>query len=314
VTEMLVDGLLGLFEEGIVCREVDGAAIHAGFFLDSRDFYARLRSLSDEQRARINMMPVSFTNTLYGDEETKRTARRDARFVNAAMMVTLLGAAVSDQTEDGQVISGVGGQFNFVEQAFALRDARAILTLGATRQGKRGLSSNIRWSYGHATIPRHLRDIVVTEYGIADLRGKSDAETIGALLQVADSRFQGELEEKAKAAGKLHKSWSLPKDARNNTPEALRAWLSQYRDDDLPRFPLGTDFSEIEQYLLPALSDLRRASSSLSAILSLVLRGARGRPAAREAEALERMGLNSAKGFKGRIAKTALLGALRKIA
>lgn len=79
------------------------------------------------------------------------------------MMVTLLGAAVSDATEDGQVISGVGGQFNFVEQAFALRDARAILTLGATRQGKRGLSSNIRWSYGHATIPRHLRDVVVTE-------------------------------------------------------------------------------------------------------------------------------------------------------
>jgi acyl-CoA hydrolase len=65
VTEMLVDGLLGLFEEGIVCREIDGAAIHAGFFLDSRDFYARLRSLSDEQRARIAMMPVSFTNTLY---------------------------------------------------------------------------------------------------------------------------------------------------------------------------------------------------------------------------------------------------------
>jgi acyl-CoA hydrolase len=62
--------------------------------------------------------------------------------------------------------------------------------------------SNIVWNYGHMTIPRILRDIVVTEYGIANLRSKSDKDIIAALLNVADSRFQAELLAKAKAAGK----------------------------------------------------------------------------------------------------------------
>lgn len=311
VTEMLVDGLLALFERGIIRREVDGAAIHAGFFLDSRDFYERLSALPMAERARIHMVPVSFTNALYGDEAAKRAARPHARFVNSAMMVTLMGAVVSDGTENGQVVSGVGGQFNFVEQAFALKDARAIITLPATRQGKGGLTSNIRWSYGHATIPRHLRDIVVTEYGIADLRGKSDAETIAALIEVADSRFQAGLVEKAKEAGKLPQTYRLPDTARQNTPKALEGWLAPHREN-LPQFPFGTDFTSIEQYLLPALSTLRRASTHSLSLAALILRGLHGTPARREADALERLNLHQPEGFKARLTALALRGALRK--
>lgn len=312
LTEMLVDGLLVLFENGIIRREVDGAAIHAGFFLDSHDFYERLKALPPAQRARIAMMPVSFTNALLGDEDAKRAARVQARFVNSAMMVTLLGSVISDQTEDGTVVSGVGGQFNFVDQAFALKDARAIITLPATRHGTSGLTSNIRFAYGHATIPRHLRDIVVTEYGIADLRGKNDADTIAALLAIADSRFQGELEEKAKAAGKLPKSYQLPDAARNNSPQSLNAWLGPYRDTSLPPFPFGTDFSDIEQYLLPALAELKRASARTPALLRLILRGVSGRPASRECEALKRMALTDPDGLKTRATALALAGALRR--
>ena len=124
-TEMLVGGLLELFEAGIARREVDGAVIHAGFFLDCRDFYRKLAAMPPERRDRIAMMPVSFTNALYGDEAAKRRARRHARFINNAMIATCLGAAVSDATEDGQVVSGIGGQFNFVEQAFALEAGRS---------------------------------------------------------------------------------------------------------------------------------------------------------------------------------------------
>lgn len=311
-TEMLVDGLLALFEKGIIRREVDGAAIHAGFFIGSHDFYARLNALPEAERARIAMMPVSFTNALYGDEEAKRAARRDARFVNAAMMVTLLGAVVSDATEDGQVVSGVGGQFNFTEQAFALSDARAVITLSATRRGKGGTTSNIRWDYGHVTIPRHMRDIVVTEYGIADLRGKSDADTIAALLEVADSRFQPELEARAKASGKLPADYRLPVGARTNTPEALRDWLGSHARDRLPRFPFGTDFTGIEQHLIPALGDLRRASPSPAKLARAVLRGLRGPPAPREDEALRRMALARPGGISDRLSALALRGALRR--
>lgn len=314
VTEMLVDGLLALFERGIIRREVDGVAIHAGFFLDSRDFYTRLRDMPQDIRSRIAMMPVSFTNSLNGDEEAKRKARRDARFINSAMIVTLLGAVVSDATEDGQVVSGVGGQFNFVTQAFALRDARAIITLPATRMGKGGLASNIRFSYGHVTIPRHLRDIVITEYGIADLRGKSDADTISALLEIADSRFQPELERAAKAAGKLPQSYRLPDSARNNTPQTLEGWLQPFAKNALPRFPFGTDFTETEQHLLPALARLKDAAHSKAALIRLVFRGFGGNRTAQERAALERLDLEDPPDFRSRLIARAVRGALRDVA
>ena len=88
-------------------------------------------------------------------------------------------------------------------QAFALAGARSLLTLEAARLAGRKAQSNIRWSYGHETIPRHLRDVFVTEYGVADVRGKSDEDVIALMLAIADSRFQDELARQAKDAGKL---------------------------------------------------------------------------------------------------------------
>ena len=153
---MLFEAFLGLIDAGILKREVDGVVLHGAFFLGPKSFYRALREMTPEQIARIQMMPVSFTNELYGDEAAKRRARVDARFVNNAMMATLMGAAISDGLENGQVVSGVGGQYNFVAQAFALQGARSILTVEATRQAGAKTQSNIRWSYGHETIPRHL--------------------------------------------------------------------------------------------------------------------------------------------------------------
>src|SRR6202011_1561216 len=121
VSEMLFEAFLGLIEAGILKREVDGVVLHGAFFLGPKSFYRVLREMTATQIARIQMMPVSFTNEIYGDEQTKRRARVDAGFVNNAMMATLMGAVISDGLENGQVVSGVGGQYNFVAQAFALR-------------------------------------------------------------------------------------------------------------------------------------------------------------------------------------------------
>ena len=221
VSEMLFEAFLGLIDAGILKREVDGVVLHGAFFLGPKSFYRRLREMTADQIARIRMMPVSFTNELYGEEDAKRRARVDACFINNTMMATLLGAAISDGLENGQVVSGVGGQYNFVAQAFALAGGRSILALEATRQDRSGGVSNIRWSYGHETIPRHLRDVIVTEYGIADIRGKSDAEVIAAMLGVADSRFQGELMRQAKDAGKLPQNFEIPAARRDNHPERI---------------------------------------------------------------------------------------------
>ncbi len=307
VTEMLVDGLLHLFERGIVKREVDGAAIHAGFFVDCRDFYERLRALSDAERAKIRMMPVSFTNQLYGDEPAKRAARGDARFVNSAMKATLLGGLVSDVTSGGQEVSGIGGQFNFIEQAFALEGARAILTLPATRTSKGETTSNIVWEHSHESVPRAYRDVIVTEYGIADLRGKRDEDAVAAMLRITDSRFQDALLDKAKSAGKLAKDFTIDPAWRQNSPERVKAWLAPH---DLPDFPFGTDFDETEKGLLPVLAHLSNAQGSRLALAKLILSGLF---APKPEDKMRRMNLASPAGFGERLEAFALAGAIRAV-
>lgn len=311
VTEMLVGGMLALFEQGVLRREVDGAAIHAGFFVDARDMYERLRAMPTGQRAKIAMMPVSFTNALYGDEAAKRAARCHARFINGCMQVSLLGDAMSDAAKPGQVVSGVGGQFNFFEQAFALEDGHAILTLPATRQSKGKVTSNLVWQLAVTTVPRHMRDIVVTEYGAAHLRGQTDEEVIKRLLAIADSRFQEGLLEEAKTAGKIDAGYEIPAAQRHNTPEEIARWLGAFRETVLPDFPLGTDFDAVEKQLLPALSALGKAAGNTGALLGLVWASVKRPPHPAEEEAMERMGFEPTPRLTEPLQARALRGALR---
>jgi hypothetical protein len=293
VSEMVTEAFLGLIDAGILRREVDGAVLHGAFFLGPKSFYRALREMTPSELARIQMMAVSFTNELYGDESAKRRARVDARFINNAMMATLMGAVISDGLENGQVVSGVGGQYNFVAQAFALQGARSILTVEATRESGAKAQSNIRWSYGHETIPRHLRDIIITQYGVADLRGKSDAEVIAAMLQVADSRFQDELAREARDAGKLPKNFEIPPAYRDNYADRIVSALKPARAAGLlPSFPFGTDFTEAERRLIPALQLLEQAQRSPLSLARLLWQGLTRTPAADDRECLARLGLD----------------------
>ena len=310
-SEMFVECFLDLYRAGILKREVNGALLHAAFFVGSKAFYQALRTMSESDRAKFQMTAVSYVNELYGDETAKRSARIKGRFINNAMMATLLGAVISDGLEDGKIISGVGGQYNFVAQSFALDDARSIIMVRATRNAKGRVTSNILWNYGHTTIPRHLRDIVVTEYGIADLRGKTDRDVIAAMLGVADSRFQGELLNQAKAAGKIEKSFEVPAAYRDNTPKRIERALGPARAAGLiPPFPFGTDFTQIEQRLIPALTSL--ASASPIQIVSFLMRGLWPSGHSPDTQdCLDRMGLARPKGFLELIYAALLHGSLQ---
>ena len=310
VSEMFVESFLDLRRAGILKREVDGALLQAAFFIGSRAFYRALRDMPEAELAKLRMTAVSFVNELYGDEAAKRRARVKARFINNAMMATLLGAVVSDGLDNGQVVSGVGGQYNFVAQSFALEDGRSIIMLRATRAAGRRTTSNIRWNYGHTTIPRHLRDIVVTEYGIADLRGKTDRDVIAAMLAVADSRFQDELLRRAKDAGKIEKDYELPAHCRDNTPERIARALAPAREQGLlPAFPFGSDFTATEQRLLPALELLRAAS--LPRLAGLLARGLfSSAPSSEVRDCLTRMALDPPSGAMARVEAALLKGAL----
>jgi len=330
-SEMFVNGLLVLADAGIVRRKVypdiktqqqandgtldeaaqtDGISVHGGFFLGPRSFYQRLRELPQSKRLEFNMTRISFINELYGQEELKRLQRRDARFINSSIMVTLLGAGIADQLEDGLVLSGVGGQYNFVAQGHALEGARSVLILRSWRESGGEVSSNLVWEYGHCTIPRHLRDIVVTEYGIADLRGKTDAKVIEALLNISDSRFQPGLIEQAQKVGKLPKDFQLEPRFTDNSPQRLQAIRARH-PHLFPEYPLGSDFSAQERDLLRALNWLK-SKFKLSEILEL------GKAAldAPEAEAfplhLARMQLEKPEGLLEDLYQRLLLAALQE--
>ncbi len=209
------------------------------------------------------------------------------------------------------MVSGVGGQYNFVAQAFALPEARAIITLPATRTKAGKTHSNIVWQYGHTTLPRHLRDIVVTEYGIADLRDKSDAEVIAELLKVTDSRFQPELLHKAKAAGKLPRDYTVPPAWRNNTPDRVRSALERSGHGELlPAFPLGSGLSETEEQLAQALAKLAPQVGNWPRLMRLALTGLRRPTSDPMRAALERMALDRPRGLKERLYRALLKATL----
>ena len=225
------------------------------------------------------------------------------------MMATLTGAVVSDGLADGSVVSGVGGQYNFVAQAFALPGARSVITLNATRGIGKKTQSNIVWNYPHTTIPRHLRDVIVTEYGVADLRGKSDMDVIAAMLNVADSRFQPALMKQAKAARKLPVDYEIPAAFRDNTPERIERALKPAKDAGaIPPFPLGTDFDEVELRLLPILGRLQKAAAIPADAARLALAGLfAGKGVA--AEALRRLDLEHPKTLEARLYALLVKGA-----
>lgn len=313
-SEMLVEGFLHLIEAAVLKREVEGIFLHAGFFVGSPLFYEKLAALAPEVRDKIAMMPIRFINELYRGEEAKRSARTGARFINSAMMATLLGAVVSDGLADGRVVSGVGGQYNFVAMAFALDGARSVITLPATRTQGGQAESNIRWNYGHTTIPRHLRDIVITEYGVADLRGKGDAEVAAAMLAVTDSRFQEELLEQAKSAGKIAKDYVIPAAHRQNLPERLAAGLAAFGEAaNLTAFPLGSSFTAVEEQLATALTRLGEAAGSKPKLARLAWEGWRAarRGPARQ-DCLERMGLVQAESLRDKFYRALLLAVLEE--
>jgi len=288
-----------------------GVLLHGGFFLGPQAFYRTLKNLSVEDQSRINMTRISYVNGLLGNERLKRAQRRHARFFNTAFTMTAMGAGVADQVEDGRVLSGVGGQYNFVAQAHELEGARSILMLRSWRERGGEAESNIVWSYGHTTIPRHLRDIVVTEYGIADLRGRNDSEVICAMLNITDSRFQSALLSKAQQVGKVAQDYQIPEAFRGNTPERLAAIAGKFDREAFPVFPLGCDFTETEQQLIAALGWLKRKMSAKNYLA--LARGALSAGTSDQkpfASHLERMGLLAPQTWREHAYRRLLLAAL----
>lgn len=291
----------------------NGQVILGAFYLGPESFYNDLNNMSEEERSQFGMSGVEKVNQLYGAEDLRALQRKDGRFVNTGMVATILGAIAADQLEDGRVISGIGGQYNFVSMAHAIPSGKAIIMLRSTRGSGKNVKSNIVFSYGHCTIPKHMRDIVVTEYGIAHIRGLSDQEIIKEMINIADSRFQQQLVDQAKKAGKLCDNYEIPERYRNNFPEKVDAFIKSYQTKGyFKQFPFGTDITPEEVVLAGSLRGLKAIKEDKPVTTVRKLLAEMIRPVPEKAiPYLKRMDLENPAGFGERMQQKTVVMALR---
>ncbi|HVE87214.1 MAG TPA: GNAT family N-acetyltransferase, partial [Myxococcales bacterium] len=218
-TEMLSDGVMNLAEAGVIngrCKTLLPGKIVTSFMLGTQKLY---RWAHDHPA--LEMRPSEFTNDPF-------TIARNDRMVaiNGALAVDLTGQVAAD-TLDGCFFSGIGGQVDFIRGAARSKGGRPIIALPST--AKKGAVSRITPMLEPGTgVVTSRGDVryVVTEYGVADLWGKSIRQRASALISVAHPDFRGELVAAAKA-----RHWVLPD---HPVPRGRYPWADE-RQEALPR-------------------------------------------------------------------------------
>jgi acyl-CoA hydrolase len=192
-TEMMTDVVLDLVEAGIVTgrrKEINVGRVVATFMLGSERLY---RWVDDNPM--IEMRPVEYTNDTAIIRRFKRMVA-----INSAIEVDLTGQVCADSIGT-QMYSGVGGQMDFVRGAALADEGRAIITFPSTAAG--GTRSRIvpylQPGAGVVTTRAHV-ETVVTEWGIAELHGRSIPERARALIAIAHPQFRDELQSEARRA------------------------------------------------------------------------------------------------------------------
>jgi acetyl-CoA hydrolase len=113
--------------------------------------------------------------------------------INGALEVDLTGQ-VNAETAGGRHIGLVGGQMDFVRAANRAPEGRSIIALQSTNRDRSRSRIVAGLADGVVTTPRAEADVIVTEHGIAELRGRTLSERARALIAIADPTFRVELE------------------------------------------------------------------------------------------------------------------------
>ena len=140
----------------------------------------------------VDLLPVGYVNDPVNIAKNKNMVS-----VNTALEIDLTGQICSESI-GGKQYSGTGGAWDFAYGAFHAENGRGIIALQST--AKSGTISRIvpRLTSGNiVTIPRNIVDIVVTEYGVAHLRGRSVWQRVEELIAVAHPDFRVELRAEA---------------------------------------------------------------------------------------------------------------------
>ncbi|PYE12345.1 acyl-CoA hydrolase [Williamsia limnetica] len=185
-TGMVTDGVMRLIDKGVITgrrKEIDRGLAVAGTALGSSELYSRLAGL-----------PVQFRPTSYTHAPSVLSQLSSLVAVNFAIEVDLTGQVGAEMSR-GTYLGAVGGQVDFARAA-ALTGKRSIIALRSENRGRSSIK--VALDEGIVTTARADVDCVVTEYGVAHLRGQSLAERTRRLVEIAAPEFREALTEGAR--------------------------------------------------------------------------------------------------------------------
>jgi acyl-CoA hydrolase len=193
-TEMFTEGVVDLVEAGVVTgarKERNRGKIVSAFMMGTRRLYDFVND-----NPMVEMRSVDFTN----DTHIIRSFRTMTA-INSAIEVDLTGQVVADSI-GSRIYSGVGGQMDFVRGAALAPEGRAIIALPSTaRHGAQSrITSIVAPGAGVVTTRAHVRTIV-TEWGVAELFGRSLRERAAALIGIAHPDHRDRLRSEAHQLG-----------------------------------------------------------------------------------------------------------------
>ena len=193
-TELMMPSLVNLIRSGAVTNRYKNINRHKNVYTLAAGDEAFYEFINDNSSMEAH--PVDYVNDPYVIGRNDNVVS-----ISAFLEVGLDGEVNSEAIRDKQY-SAPGGQLDFVRGAQLSRDGKSILTAYSTA-AKGTVSRIVPKIVGPTTDPRADTQYIVTEYGIADMTGKSTTERAAALIAIAHPRFREELERGARALGYL---------------------------------------------------------------------------------------------------------------
>ena len=190
-TELFSDGVIDLVEAGVITnakKTLHTGKIIAGFILGSKRLYKWVHD-----NPVIEFHPTEYVNDPFVIAQNDRMVA-----INSAIEIDLTGQVCADSIGP-MIYSGVGGQFDFIYGASRSKDGVPIITLPSTAKGDSlsRIVPMLKKGAGVVTSRNHVR-YIITEFGIADLYGKSIRQRANALINVAHPSFKDDLIAQAK--------------------------------------------------------------------------------------------------------------------
>jgi acyl-CoA hydrolase len=182
-SEMFTDIVVDLVERGVVTgarKQLNRGKIVTSFAGGSQRLYKFLHD-----NAQVEMRPADYTN------DTSIIRRFDSMVaINSALEIDLTGQVCADSIGD-RLFSGVGGQMDFIRGAALAPNGQAIIALPATASNDSlsRIVPTLKHGAGVVTTRAHVQT-VITEYGVAQLAGKSLSERARALIAIAHPAFR----------------------------------------------------------------------------------------------------------------------------